>query len=143
MEPLIYELSVPGRVGVDMPESDVPHFDVPSALCRKDFRFPEVSQIDVTRHFTRLSRMNMSIDTNMYPLGSCTMKYNPRINEDAARLSGLAMIHPLQPIEGTQGALYLMHQLQDMLREMQRHTKDGDVSKVRIRKQKVSKQEIR
>lgn len=118
MEPLIYELSVPGRVGVDMPESDVPHFDLPEALCRKDFRFPEVSQIDVTRHFTRLSRMNMSIDTNIYPLGSCTMKYNPRINEDAARLGGLSMVHPLQPIEGTQGALYLMHQLQGMLCEI-------------------------
>lgn len=118
MEPLIYELSVPGRVGVDMPEPDVPHFELPENLRRTEFHFPEVSQIDVTRHFTRLSRMNMSIDTNMYPLGSCTMKYNPRVNEDAARLNGFAQVHPLQSAEGTQGALYVMHALQGMLAEI-------------------------
>lgn len=118
MEPLIYDLSSPGRKGAWLPESDVPPYDVPSELLREHLPLPEVSQIDVTRHFTRLSKLNMGIDTNMYPLGSCTMKYNPRVNEDAARLSGFAFAHPLQDVETAQGALYLMHELQTYLAEI-------------------------
>ncbi|MGQ9814116.1 MAG: aminomethyl-transferring glycine dehydrogenase subunit GcvPB [Candidatus Roseilinea sp.] len=118
LEPLIYELSSPGRVGVTMPEPDVPCFDFPTELLRDDLPLPEVSQIDVTRHFTRLSRLNMAIDTNMYPLGSCTMKYNPRINEDVARMAGFADVHPLQDPVMVQGALYLMYQLQEFLKEI-------------------------
>jgi glycine dehydrogenase subunit 2 len=103
---------------VSLPKSDVPHYDLPSDLLREHLPLPEVSQIDVTRHFTRLSQLNFSIDTTMYPLGSCTMKYNPRVNEDAAKLSGFALLHPLQDDETTQGALYLMHELQSSLAEI-------------------------
>ncbi len=117
-EPLIYDLSSPGRQGAPLPKSDVPHYELPAALLRKELPLPEVSQIDVTRHFTRLSRLNMSIDSNMYPLGSCTMKYNPRVNEDAARIAGFAGIHPLQDSATTQGMLYLMYQLQQFLAEI-------------------------
>jgi glycine dehydrogenase subunit 2 len=118
VEPLIYDLSAAGRIGVDLPEPDVPHYDLPAHLLRSDLRLPEVSQIDVTRHFTRLSRLNMAIDTNMYPLGSCTMKYNPRINEDAARMPGFAAAHPLQDAEISQGCLCLMYYLQNFLAEI-------------------------
>jgi glycine dehydrogenase subunit 2 len=118
VEPLIYDLSSPGRKGAWLPESDVPPYDLPSNLLREHLPLPEVSQIDVTRHFTRLSKLNMGIDTNMYPLGSCTMKYNPRVNEDAARLGGFALAHPLQDAETAQGALYLMHELQTYLAEI-------------------------
>jgi glycine dehydrogenase subunit 2 len=79
---------------------------------------PELSELDVMRHFMRLSQLNYSVDTNFYPLGSCTMKYNPRVNEKAASLSGFAGIHPLQPAETVQGALALMHSLQDCLAEI-------------------------
>ncbi|GIK14473.1 MAG: glycine dehydrogenase subunit II [Candidatus Brocadia sinica] len=76
---------------------------------------PEVSEIDVVRHFTRLSQMNFCVDTNFYPLGSCTMKYNPRINEDAARLEGFTKLHPYQPIEQCQGILKLLYELEQIL----------------------------
>jgi glycine dehydrogenase subunit 2 len=118
LEPLIYELSSPGRTGVVLPESDVPHYELPAEWVRHDLPLPEVSQIDATRHFTRLSQLNMAIDTNLYPLGSCTMKYNPRINEDVARLPGFACVHPLQDVSTIQGALYLMYQLQAFLAEI-------------------------
>ena len=118
LEPLIYELSSPGRKGTVLPETDVPTYELPAELLRRSLPLPEVSQVDVTRHFTRLSQFNMSVDTTLYPLGSCTMKYNPRINEDAARLAGFAMIHPLQDAVTAQGALYLMYQLQSFLAEI-------------------------
>lgn len=117
-ESLIYDLSSPGRTGAILPASDVPAYDLPADLLRNDLPLPEVSQIDVTRHFTRLSQLNMSIDTTMYPLGSCTMKYNPRINEDMARMAGFAAIHPLQDADTAQGALYVMYQLQTFLAEI-------------------------
>jgi glycine dehydrogenase subunit 2 len=79
---------------------------------------PELSEVDVVRHFTRLSKLNYCIDEGMYPLGSCTMKYNPKINEETARLPGFANLHPLQPIETVQGALILMYELQEMLKEI-------------------------
>ena len=117
-EPTIYELSSPGRQGVRFPQSDVPFSPLPEDLIRLDLPLPEVSEIDVVRHFTRLSRLNYCIDQGLYPLGSCTMKYNPRINEVTARLSGFAYSHPLQPVETVQGSMLLMYQLQDWLAEI-------------------------
>ncbi len=117
-EPTIYELSSPGRVGVRFPESDVPRYDPPADLLRSDLPFPELAEIDVIRHFTHLSAKNYSIDKGFYPLGSCTMKYNPKINEVTAGLPGFAFSHPLQPVETVQGNLYLMYQLQEFLKEI-------------------------
>ncbi len=118
-EPLIYDLGAQGRTGIDMPEPDVPLAEpLPAELQRAMLDLPEVSEVDVVRHFTRLSQMNYSIDTGMYPLGSCTMKYNPKLNEDLARLPGLAQLHPYQPIETVQGALELMFNLQQWLQEL-------------------------
>ena len=117
-EATIFELSSPGRVGFQFPDLDVPKFDLPKNLLRKDLNLPELSEIDVIRHFTRLSSLNYSIDKGFYPLGSCTMKYNPRINEVTARLPGFSFSHPLQPIETVQGNLFLMFQLQEWLKEI-------------------------
>jgi glycine dehydrogenase subunit 2 len=117
-EPTIYELSSPGRVGVRFPEPDVPLTPIPEELLRQDLPLPELSEVDTIRHFTHLSQLNYSIDTGLYPLGSCTMKYNPRINEETARLSGFAAAHPLQPIETVQGSLALMYELQSWLKEI-------------------------
>ncbi|TVR23169.1 MAG: glycine dehydrogenase subunit 2 [Anaerolineaceae bacterium] len=118
LEPLIYELSAAGRIGVNLPEPDVPLSDLPADLLRDDLNLPEVSENEVVRHFVRLSQFNHAIDTGFYPLGSCTMKYNPKINEDAARLTGFAHLHPLTDVEGAQGALALMYQLQEWLAEI-------------------------
>ena len=117
-EKTIYEISSPGRVGVRFPASDVPCTPLPEELLRSDLPLPEVSEIDVVRHFTRLSRLNYSIDFGIYPLGSCTMKYNPRINEVTARLPGFSFVHPLQPAETIQGCLHLMYELQEWLKEI-------------------------
>ncbi len=117
-EPTIYELSVEGRMGVRFPEPDVPRAPLPDGLVREHFHFPQVSEVDVVRHFTHLSTLNYGIDSGMYPLGSCTMKYNPKVNEEAARLPGFAFVHPLQPIDTVQGSLLLMYQLQEMLKEI-------------------------
>ena len=117
-EPLLCELSVAGRKGILYPEPDVPRVDVPPGFLRKELPLPELSEVDVTRHFTRLSQLNYCIDLGMYPLGSCTMKYNPKINEETSRLPGLSMIHPMQPIETVQGALLLMYELQEYLKEI-------------------------
>jgi glycine dehydrogenase subunit 2 len=117
-EPTVYELSSPGRQGVRFPEPDVPLTEYPTALLRKELPLPELSEMDVVRHFTSLSKLNYSIDGGFYPLGSCTMKYNPKINEAAARLPGFANTHPLQPVETIQGNLLLMYQLQEILKEI-------------------------
>lgn len=117
-EPTIYELSSSGRVGFQFPEPDVPHFDLPQHLKRADLPLPEVSEVDVIRHFTNLSTLNYSIDKGFYPLGSCTMKYNPKINEETARIPGFGLSHPLQPIETVQGNLALMYQLQEHLKQI-------------------------
>jgi len=116
-EPLLCELSVPGRYGIRFPEPDVPLAEMP-ALLRDDLPLPELSEVDIVRHFTRLSKYNYCIDQGMYPLGSCTMKYNPKINEETARLPGFAATHPLQPIETVQGNLLLMYELQEWLKEI-------------------------
>lgn len=117
-EPLLCEISVPGRRGVRFPEPDVPSTPLPEAFVRRDLPLPEVSERDVIRYFTRLSQLNYSIDTGFYPLGSCTMKYNPKINEALAALPGFTAIHPLQPIETVQGSLALMYALQEWLKEI-------------------------
>jgi glycine dehydrogenase subunit 2 len=118
LQPTIYDLSVPGRMGVTMPESDVPETALPADLLRSELDMPEVSELQVVRHFTNLSHLNHSIDEGFYPLGSCTMKYNPKINEDMARLAGFAQLHPMSDEAGSQGALALMHTLQSWLAEI-------------------------
>jgi len=118
VEPLIFDLSQPERRAVRFPSADVPETPIPAALQRDGLDWPEVSEIDVIRHFTRLSQKNHAIDINIYPLGSCTMKYNPKINEAVARLPGFADLHPLQDPSTCQGALELMHELQEMLAEI-------------------------
>ncbi len=117
-EPLIYEMSNPGTIGYSLPESDVPETPLPTALMREDLPLPEVSEVDVVRHFTRLSQKNYCVDLGIYPLGSCTMKYNPKINEEAVRLVGLAQIHPLLEPHAAQGAMQLMYELQEYLAEI-------------------------
>ncbi|MDD5369996.1 MAG: aminomethyl-transferring glycine dehydrogenase subunit GcvPB [Anaerolineaceae bacterium] len=117
-EATIYELSSPGRTGVVFPQPDVPFTDLPGAFLREDLPLPELSELDVVRHFTHLSQLNYSIDGGFYPLGSCTMKYNPKINEEVVRLPGFAFTHPLQPIETVQGNLHLMYQLQEWIKEI-------------------------
>ena len=117
-EPTIYELSSPGRCGIEFPDLDVPQVELPGEFVREDLPLPELSELDVVRHFTHLSKLNYSIDDGFYPLGSCTMKYNPRINEVTARLSGFANEHPLQPIETAQGSLVIMYLLQETLKEI-------------------------
>jgi len=117
-EPVIYDKSSPGRRGVRFPESDVPKTSFPENLRRESLPLPEVSEIDVIRHFTKLSQLNHGVDIGFYPLGSCTMKYNPKVNEEAARLFGFSQIHPLQPVETVQGALHLMYELQEFLKEI-------------------------
>jgi glycine dehydrogenase subunit 2 len=117
-EPIIYDLSSPGRTAVSLPDSDVELSGLPEGFIREDLSLPELSELDVVRHFVRLSQLNHAIDTGFYPLGSCTMKYNPKVNEDAARLPGFAFGHPLQDQELSQGNLILMYQLQEWLKEI-------------------------
>lgn len=117
-EPLIFEISRPGRCAVTLPELDVPPAELPRDLLRDDLPLPEVSEVDLIRHYTRLSQMNYGVDTGFYPLGSCTMKYNPKINEETARLPGFVHLHPYQNEETVQGALALMFFLQEFLKEI-------------------------
>ena len=105
-EKLLFELSDPGRVGFSLPELDVPAMLPDETLCREELTdFPELSEVDVVRHYTRLSTWNYGVDSGFYPLGSCTMKYNPKLNEQAARLAGFAELHPHTPDHLSQGAL--------------------------------------
>jgi len=117
-EPLVFELSRPGLVGCALPDSDVPSFPLPEKLKRKSLALPELDELTVVRHFTRLSQKNFSIDTHFYPLGSCTMKYNPKANEAAASLAGWKNIHPLSDTGSVQGALELVYKLQENLAEI-------------------------
>lgn len=118
IEPTVFELSSPGRRGVSFPEPDVPRAELPDSLLRDALPLPELAEVDVVRHYMRLSHLNYSVDSGFYPLGSCTMKYNPKINEDMARLPGFAFTHPLQPVETVQGNLALMYTLQEWLKEI-------------------------
>ncbi len=122
-EGLVFEKSAPGKRGMELPPLDVPAIDVAKAIGAANTRaeisgFPEVSEIEVIRHFTRISTWNFAIDLGMYPLGSCTMKYNPRVNEFVARLDGIATEHPYQPIELSQGCLKILEVLQQCLLEI-------------------------
>jgi glycine dehydrogenase subunit 2 len=121
-EKLLFELARPGRVGYDLPrsfagaEEDLSDLE---GLCRDDIPgFPELSEPEVMRHFVRLSQWNYGIDSGLYPLGSCTMKYNPKINEEVARWPGFALVHPAQPDSEVQGLLRLMWELQGWLGEI-------------------------
>ncbi|MDP7534796.1 MAG: aminomethyl-transferring glycine dehydrogenase subunit GcvPB [SAR202 cluster bacterium] len=116
---LLMERSVPGRVGVSLPPLDVPAAVLPDAsMLRDDLDMPEVSESELVRYFTQISQFNFSIDHNFYPLGSCTMKYNPKVNDEFASLPGLTQIHPLQPESTVQGALKLLWELQQLLAEI-------------------------
>src|ERR687897_2342419 len=121
-EQLIFERSQTGRIGYRLPALDIDEvaLDVPLKLQRDDSLegVPEVSEVDVIRHFVRMSTWNYSIDQGMYPLGSCTMKYNSRLNEKVARIPGFANLHPLSTDEDAQGALAVIHQLQEHLAEI-------------------------
>jgi len=118
-EPIIYELGAPGRCAATLPALDVPEADLPPAnLLREDLDLPEVTESALMRHFVRLSQKNWGVDVGFYPLGSCTMKYNPKVNEDAARLPGFAETHPYQPEDSVQGNLQLIHALQEYLKEI-------------------------
>jgi glycine dehydrogenase subunit 2 len=113
---LTFDLSRPGRVGVLLPEPDVPESPLPDGrYLRRDLNLPELSQNQVVRYFLGLSKLNYGVDTGFYPLGSCTMKYNPKIDEDVGRLPGFALAHPLQPQVTVQGALAALHLLQSAL----------------------------
>ena len=115
----LMERSVPGRLGTALPALDVPPQPLPpEATLRDDLRLPELAEPEIVRYFTLLSHLNFSIDTNFYPLGSCTMKYNPKVNDEMASLPGFATLHPLQSQDTTQGALKLLYLLQEYLEEI-------------------------
>ncbi len=121
--PLIFEHSSRGRRGYRYPALDVPETALDELIPAEHQRqqppqLPEVSEVEVVRHFTGLSRLNHGVDVGFYPLGSCTMKYNPKVNEDCARMSGYMHLHPYQPAETVQGALALMHRLQSYLSDL-------------------------
>lgn len=120
---LIFEVSKPGRIGYSLPEMDIPSTEIselyPSGYLREEEpELPEVSELDIMRHYTALSKRNHGVDSGFYPLGSCTMKYNPKINENVARYNGFAHIHPLQDESSVQGALELLYDLQQHLKEI-------------------------
>jgi glycine dehydrogenase subunit 2 len=117
-EPLIYEISSPGRIGVNLPECDVEEAPLPQEFLRQDLALPEVSEVDLIRHYTRLSQLNHGVDKGFYPLGSCTMKYNPKVNEDVAKLPGFVHTHPYQATSTVQGNLFLIYHLQEFLKEI-------------------------
>jgi len=122
-EKLIFELSRKGRKGYSLSGNDIPELPLETIVPSKFLRqapaaLPEVSESEVVRHFVRLSTLNYHVDKNMYPLGSCTMKYNPKINDYTCDLSGFSALHPLQPAKTTQGTLQLMYELAEMLREI-------------------------
>lgn len=121
--PLIFERSKEGRTSYSLPELDVESFDLEAELGSEYVRqtppeLPEVSELDIIRHYTGLSNRNYGVDSGFYPLGSCTMKYNPKINEDIARLDGFSHIHPYQDVSTVQGAVAMMFDLQESLKEI-------------------------
>jgi glycine dehydrogenase subunit 2 len=117
-EPLLWEKSVKNRSRDLFIERDVKEYTIEESLVEKDLNLPELSELDIIRHFTRLSELNFSIDSNFYPLGSCTMKYNPKINEIIAGLDGFTFIHPLLKEKYAQGCLYIMHHMQELLKAL-------------------------
>lgn len=122
-QPLIFEISKEGRKAYSLPECDVPEAKIEQLLDNSFLRteapeLPEVSELDAVRHFTQISQRNHGVDSGFYPLGSCTMKYNPKVNEAVARFDGFAKVHPYQPEETAQGAMQLMYELGGMLSEI-------------------------
>jgi glycine dehydrogenase subunit 2 len=122
-EPLLFEKGIKGRKGYSLPRWDIEsrraEEAIPSHLLRDEIHgFPEMSEVDVVRHFTRLSQWNYGVDSGFYPLGSCTMKYNPKVNEDVARMACFSHLHPWMPETLCQGALRLMYELQMFLAEI-------------------------
>ena len=122
-EPLIFERSAPGKAAYTLPRLDVEDVPVEEILDSKYLRtevrgFPEVSEVELIRHFTRLSTWNYHIDLGMYPLGSCTMKYNPKLNERVSRIPSIALTHPLQEEQHSQGSLEILFRLQECLKEL-------------------------
>lgn len=117
-EPLLWEKSRKGRCGISFSRKDVPDAAVDADLAGEGPDFPDLSEVDVVRHYTRLSQWNFGVDTGMYPLGSCTMKYNPKINEKMAALPGFAGAHPMLPPDLSQGTLRLMYELERYLSEI-------------------------
>ncbi|MFJ5621355.1 aminomethyl-transferring glycine dehydrogenase subunit GcvPB [Peribacillus loiseleuriae] len=122
-QPLVFEMSTPGRIGYSLPEMDIEAISLEELLPadyirNEEAELPEVSELDIMRHYTALSHRNHGVDSGFYPLGSCTMKYNPKINENVARFAGFAHIHPLQDAGTVQGALELMYDLQEHLVEI-------------------------
>ncbi|MDO9629116.1 MAG: aminomethyl-transferring glycine dehydrogenase subunit GcvPB [Acholeplasmataceae bacterium] len=116
---LIFEISKEGRQGFNLTEKNIPEVKIPKELLRvTPAELPEVSEFDVVRHYTNVSQKNFGVETGFYPLGSCTMKYNPKINDELATLSGFANIHPLQPVETVQGLLKIYHETQKILAEI-------------------------
>lgn len=111
---------MPGRVGVSLPKPEVPESElkIPANYLRQELNLPEISEVDVVRHYTALSQQNYGVDSGFYPLGSCTMKYNPKVNESIASSMGFKFVHPYQPEELTQGALQLMYELSSYLCEI-------------------------
>ncbi|MGE4560343.1 MAG: aminomethyl-transferring glycine dehydrogenase subunit GcvPB [Desulfobulbus sp.] len=114
-EPLLWEKGKKGRIGMSIPESDVPAAALDEALAGAEVPFPDLSEVDVVRHYTRLSQWNFGVESGMYPLGSCTMKYNPKTNERQAATPAIAFSHPLLDDELCQGTLRLLHGLQQSL----------------------------
>ena len=125
IEPTLFEISRPGLVGANLPKADVPaaeRTDIPQRLLRKDkIGLPELGEIQVMRHFSRLASLNFHVEKGLYPLGSCTMKYNPKVNEDVAAMAGFAQLHPMTKPELAEGAIELMAQLGEMLCEISGH----------------------
>ncbi len=117
-EPLLWEKGRKGRCGVSFSPNDVPNATVDASLTGEGPDFPDLSEVDAVRHYTRLSQWNFGVDTGMYPLGSCTMKYNPKINEKIAALPGFAGSHPLLPSDLAQGTLQVMYDLEQYLAEI-------------------------
>jgi len=116
---LLPDISQPGKIGCRLPTLDVPPAELPSKeLLRQELELPEVSEVELVRYFTYLSKLNYGVDTGFYPLGSCTMKYNPKWHEDVAKLPGFTSIHPYQSIDLVQGALQLIFELQEYLAEI-------------------------
>src|SRR5699024_2709600 len=121
--PLIFERSKEGRTSFNLPALDVPEADLEKelgdAFVRKTpAELPQVSELEVMRHYTGLSNRNYGVDTGFYPLGSCTMKYNPKINEDVARLPGFSHVHPYQEANQVQGAMEMLYDLRTALCEL-------------------------
>ena len=118
IEKLIFESSDEGNVGTFLPDSDVTSAKLPNNLSRKELPLPELAEVDVVRHYTKLSRLNFGVDLGFYPLGSCTMKYNPKINEEIAVLAGFAKVHPYTDENQIQGILELLYNFEKYLKAL-------------------------